>query len=62
MLAPNSALKLEAPDARGPLEALDPSTPWYEFLSYCEVCRSLCVTPSVGRFIRYQNYLKTITR
>jgi hypothetical protein len=61
----SSAIKsrvLEVPEVPRPLEALDPTTPWYEFLSYCEVCQSLGVAPSVGRFIRYQNYLKTITR
>lgn len=38
--------------------ALDPTTPWYEFNSYCECCYSLGVTPSVGRFIAYNNYFK----
>lgn len=43
------------------LEVLDPTTPWYEFLSYCEACRSLGVEPSVGRFTRYQNYIRTVS-
>lgn len=55
----SSAVKSKVPRS---LEALDPTTPWYEFLSYCEVCRSLGVNPSVGRFMRYQAYLKTIIR
>lgn len=41
------------------MEALDGTTPWYEFLSYCECCRSLGVELSVGRFTRYQSYLDT---
>ena len=42
--------------------ALDPTTPHYEFNSYVECCRSLNVPnqPSVGRFMRYRNYLKEI--
>lgn len=38
--------------------ALDSTTPWYEFLSYCECCRSLGVTPSVQRFLAYNSYYK----
>ena len=40
--------------------ALDPTTPWYEWLCYCEICHQLNVPnqPSVGRFMRYRNYLK----
>ena len=42
--------------------ALDPTTPQYEFTSYVECCISLDVPeqPSVGRFMRYRNYLKEI--
>lgn len=40
------------------LNKLDPTTPWYEFNSYCECCYSLGVTPSVTKFIRYNNYYK----
>jgi hypothetical protein len=42
--------------------ALDPTTPWFEFLSYCECCTSLNAPnqPSIGRFMRYRNYLKEI--
>lgn len=47
--------------AEAKLETLDPTTPWYEFLSYCEACRSLNVKASVGRFTRYQNYIRTIS-
>ena len=47
-------------DSRYP--ALDPTTPHYEFNSYVECCRSLNVPnqPSVGRFMKYRNYLKEI--
>lgn len=37
----------------------DPTAPWFEFLSYVRCCESLGVTPSVQRFMRYQNYYKT---
>lgn len=39
---------------------LDSTTPWYEFLSYQECCRSLNQPVSLTRFMRYQNYLKSI--
>jgi hypothetical protein len=41
---------------------LDPTTPWFEFLSYCEVCYSLGVKdqPNIGRFMKYRNYLNKI--
>lgn len=41
--------------------ALDPTTPWYEWNSYLECCSSLGVTPSVSRFIRYNNYYRDVT-
>ena len=40
--------------------ALDSTTSFYEFLSYQECCRSLNQPVSLTRFMRYQNYLKTI--
>jgi hypothetical protein len=40
--------------------ALDPTTPYYEFLSYCECCRSLDRPIKIGSFMRYQSYLKSI--
>lgn len=42
--------------------ALDPTTPYYEFLCYCEICYQLNVPeqPSIGRFMKYRNYLKSI--
>jgi len=41
---------------------LDPTTPWYEWLSYCECCHQLNVKgqPHLGRFMRYRRYLKEI--
>jgi hypothetical protein len=41
---------------------LDPTTPWYEWLSYCECCYSLQVPgqPHLGRYMRYRNYLKEV--
>lgn len=40
--------------------ALDPTTPWYEFLSYCECCWSLEFTPSVQRFLSYSAYYRSV--
>lgn len=40
------------------LPELDPTTAWYEFLSYQECCWSLGVKPSVNKFIRYNQYFK----
>ena len=37
----------------------DPTSPWWEFISYCRCCESLGVIPSVGRFMAYQRYFKT---
>lgn len=41
---------------------LDETTPWYEFLMYEEICYQLDVPgqPSIGRFMKYRNYLKSI--
>jgi hypothetical protein len=42
---------------------LDESTPWFEFLSYVEVCASLGPIPnqpSVGRWMRYRAYLNEV--
>lgn len=42
--------------------ALDPTTSFYEFLSYVECCESLNVQgqPNWNRFMRYRNYLKEV--
>lgn len=40
--------------------ALDETTPWFDFNSYIECCRSLNVTPSLQRFMIYNRYLKAV--
>jgi len=42
--------------------ALDETTPWYEWLCYCEICHQLDVPkqPSLGRFMAYRRYLKYV--
>ena len=43
--------------------ALDPTTPWSDWLCYCEICDSLGPIPgqpSVGRFMAYRRYLKSV--
>lgn len=43
--------------------ALDPTTPWYDWLCYCEICESLGPIPgqpSIRRFMAYRNYLKSV--
>ena len=42
------------------LPALDPSTPYYEFLSYLECCNSLQIKPSMNRFLAYNRYYNSI--
>jgi len=44
--------------------ALDPTTPWYEWNSYCECCRSLDAPgqPRHSRFLAFQRYLKSIEK
>lgn len=41
---------------------LDPTTPWNEWIMYCEICYQLNVPgqPSIGRYMRYRNYLKEV--
>ena len=43
-----------------PYHELDPTTPWYEFLMYCEICHQLGVKdqPKLGRYAAYRRYLK----
>jgi hypothetical protein len=45
-----------------PYHELDPTTSWYEWLCYCEICHQLNVPgqPSVGRFMAYRRYLKSV--
>jgi hypothetical protein len=39
---------------------LDSTTPWFEWLSYQECCWSLDVIPSLSRFMKYNQYYKSI--
>ncbi len=38
----------------------DPTTPWYEFVSFCRCCESLGVPIRLQSFMRYQQYLREI--
>lgn len=42
--------------------AIDKTTPWSEFLFYCECCNSLNVKnqPRIGRYLKYREYLKEV--
>jgi hypothetical protein len=50
------------PDSSYPYHVLDPTTPWYEWLCYCEICYQLDVPgqPSMVRYMRYRQYLKEV--
>lgn len=41
---------------------LDSTTPWYEFLTYAEICHQLNAPgqPHIGRFLVYRRYLKEV--
>ena len=45
-----------------PYHELDPTTPWYEWLMYCEICHQLDVPgqPKWQRYAAYRNYLKEV--
>lgn len=43
-----------------PYHELDPTTPWYEWLSYLECCASLGVKPSLSKFLRYNEYYRSV--
>ena len=45
-----------------PYHELDPTTPWYEWLMYCEICHQLNVLgqPKWQRYAAYRNYLKEV--
>jgi hypothetical protein len=45
-----------------PYHVLDPTTPWYEFLCYCEICHQLDAPrqPNMSRYMRYRSYLKEV--
>ena len=34
----------------------DPTSPWFEFLSYIRCCGSLNITPNINRFLSYNRY------
>jgi hypothetical protein len=38
----------------------DPTAPWFEFLSYIRCCESLGVTPSMNRFLAYNQYFRSV--
>jgi len=40
------------------LPTLDPTTPYYEYLSYQECCRSLNIPENLTKWLRYQQYYK----
>jgi len=42
--------------------ALDETTPWNNFLSYLECCKSLNQKSSVNRYVRYNNYFKEYSK
>jgi len=44
------------------LPALDPSTLYYEFLSYLECCNSLQIKPSMNRFLAYNRYYNSVLK
>ena len=45
-----------------PYHELDPTTPWYEWLCYCEICHQLNIQgqPKWQRYAAYRNYLKEV--
>ena len=45
-----------------PYHVLDPTTPWYEWLCYCEICHQLNIQgqPKWQRYAAYRNYLKEV--
>jgi len=45
-----------------PYHVLDPTTPWYEFLQYSEICYQLGVKdqPNINRYQAYRFYLKSV--
>jgi len=38
----------------------DPTSPWFEFLSYVRCCESLGVPIRIQSFVRYRQYLKEV--
>lgn len=54
--------KLGENSKKYPYHELDPTTPWYDWLCYCEICHQLNVPgqPRMGRFLAYRRYLKEV--
>jgi len=46
-----------------PYHVLDSTTPWYEFLMYCEICHQLNVPdqPNMTKYLKEVNILRNIT-
>ena len=61
-LRPKHMMVKQVENSDYPYHALDPTTPWYEWICYCEICHQLDVQdqPNWNRFIRYRNYLKEV--
>lgn len=38
----------------------DPTSPWFEFISYVRCCESLEISVSLTRFFTYQKYYKSV--
>ena len=38
----------------------DPTSPWFEFVSYIRCCESLGVVPSMNRFLVYNRYYQSV--
>ena len=51
---------MERTSVEYPYHVLDETTPWYEWLMYCEICHQLNVPgqPSLGRYMAFRRYLK----
>ena len=45
-----------------PYHEIDYTTPWAEWIAYCEICHQLNVPnqPHLGRFMGYRRYLKEV--
>lgn len=44
-----------------PYHVLDETTPWHDWICYCEICHQLDVPdqPSLRRFMSFRRYLKS---
>lgn len=45
-----------------PYHLIDYTTPWSEWIAYCEICHQLDVPgqPNLNRYMRYRQYLKEV--